>query len=84
MDLAKPGLIKAHCSPNALSSCMEYLMDYASPETRQRRREAGGPRTGQRMPGTRRARPPTTWSAAVRPERAGRVCVSVTDRMSAP
>ena len=35
MDLAKPGLIKEHCSPNALSSCMEYLMGYASPETRQ-------------------------------------------------
>jgi len=35
MDLAKPGLIKAHCSPNALSSCMEYLMGYASKETRQ-------------------------------------------------
>ena len=35
MDLAKPGLIREHCSPNALSSCMEYLMGYASPETRQ-------------------------------------------------
>lgn len=34
MDLAKPGLIKEHCSPNALSSCMEYLMGYASAETR--------------------------------------------------
>lgn len=34
MDLAKPGLIKEHCSPNALSSCMEYMMGYASPETR--------------------------------------------------
>jgi len=34
MDLAKPGLIKEHCSPNALSSCMEYLMGYAKPETR--------------------------------------------------
>ena len=34
MDLAKPGLIKEHCSPNALSSCMEYLMEYASPDTR--------------------------------------------------
>ncbi len=33
MDLAKPGLIKKHCGPNALSSCMEYLMGYASPET---------------------------------------------------
>jgi 2-iminoacetate synthase len=34
MDLAKPGLIKEHCSPNALSSCMEFLMGYASPDTR--------------------------------------------------
>ncbi|HWI55700.1 MAG TPA: [FeFe] hydrogenase H-cluster radical SAM maturase HydG, partial [Bacillota bacterium] len=24
-----------HCGPNALSSCMEYLLDYASPATRQ-------------------------------------------------
>ena len=35
MDLAKPGLIKQHCGPNALSSCMEYLLDYASPQTRE-------------------------------------------------
>jgi len=34
MDLAKPGLIKCHCAPNAVSSFMEYLLDYASPETR--------------------------------------------------
>ena len=34
MDLAKPGLIKEHCSPNALSSCTEYLMGYASPGTK--------------------------------------------------
>ena len=34
MDLAKPGLIQEHCGPNALSSCVEYLMDYASPTTR--------------------------------------------------
>jgi 2-iminoacetate synthase len=33
MDLAKPGEIKEHCSPNALSSFMEYLNHYASPET---------------------------------------------------
>jgi 2-iminoacetate synthase len=33
MDLAKPGEIKNHCSPNALSSFMEYLNNYASPET---------------------------------------------------
>ena len=34
MDLAKPGAIKDHCDPNALSTFMEYLMDYAAPETR--------------------------------------------------
>ena len=33
MDLAKPGAIKAHCGPNALSSFMEYLNNYASPQT---------------------------------------------------
>ncbi len=34
MDLAKPGEIKMHCAPNAISTFEEYLMDYASPETR--------------------------------------------------
>ena len=34
MDLAKPGEIKHHCDPNALSTFLEYLLDYASPETR--------------------------------------------------
>ncbi len=34
MDLAKPGDIKMHCEPNALSTYQEYLMDYANPETR--------------------------------------------------
>ena len=34
MDLAKPGLIKQHCGPNAASSFMEFLRDYASPETK--------------------------------------------------
>jgi 2-iminoacetate synthase len=34
MDLAKPGDIKAHCDPNAVSTFVEYLLDYASPETR--------------------------------------------------
>ncbi len=33
MDMAKPGDIKAHCDPNALSTFVEYLIDYASPET---------------------------------------------------
>jgi 2-iminoacetate synthase len=35
MDLAKPGEIKKHCDPNAVSTFMEYLIDYASPATRE-------------------------------------------------
>jgi 2-iminoacetate synthase len=35
MDLAKPGEIKYHCDPNALSTFEEYLIDYASAATRQ-------------------------------------------------
>lgn len=34
MALAKPGEIKTHCGPNALSTFMEYLIDYASKETK--------------------------------------------------
>lgn len=34
MDLAKPGDIKLHCGPNALSSFKEYLLNYASPNTK--------------------------------------------------
>jgi 2-iminoacetate synthase len=34
MDLAKPGEIKYHCQPNALSTFLEYLCDYAGPETK--------------------------------------------------
>ena len=33
MDMAKPGLIKEHCDPNALSTFQEYLQDYASETT---------------------------------------------------
>jgi 2-iminoacetate synthase len=33
MDMAKPGLIREMCGPNALSTFVEYLEDYASPET---------------------------------------------------
>lgn len=35
MDLAKPGEIKYHCTPNAVSTFAEYLNDYASPATRE-------------------------------------------------
>ncbi len=34
MDLAKPGEIRHHCDPNAFSTFEEYLLDYASPETK--------------------------------------------------
>jgi 2-iminoacetate synthase len=35
MEYAIPGFIQNFCTPNALSTLMEYLVDYASPETRQ-------------------------------------------------
>jgi len=35
MDLAKPGLIQHYCLPNALSTFKEYLIDYASSETKE-------------------------------------------------
>ncbi|NLI16578.1 MAG: [FeFe] hydrogenase H-cluster radical SAM maturase HydG [candidate division Zixibacteria bacterium] len=35
MDMAKPGDIRAHCDPNALGTFLEYLLDYASPDTRE-------------------------------------------------
>ncbi|MCY2928411.1 MAG: [FeFe] hydrogenase H-cluster radical SAM maturase HydG [Planctomycetota bacterium] len=34
MEIAVPGHVKRFCSPNALLTLMEYLMDYASPATR--------------------------------------------------
>jgi 2-iminoacetate synthase len=34
MDLAKPGLIKEYCMPNALFTFREYLDDFAAPETK--------------------------------------------------
>ena len=40
MDLAKPGEIKLHCQPNAVSTFLEYLQDYGSPETVQAGRQA--------------------------------------------
>ncbi len=36
MDLAKPGLIKQFCLPNAMLTFKEYLEDYATPETRRK------------------------------------------------
>jgi 2-iminoacetate synthase len=34
MEFAIPGFIKRFCQPNALSTLMEYLTDYASEETK--------------------------------------------------
>jgi 2-iminoacetate synthase len=34
MEYAIPGFIQNLCTPNAMSTLMEYLVDYASPETR--------------------------------------------------
>lgn len=36
MDLAKPGLIKQYCLPNAIFTFQEYLNDFASEKTKQR------------------------------------------------
>jgi 2-iminoacetate synthase len=35
MEFAIPGFIKRFCTPNALTTLMEYLVDYASAKTRQ-------------------------------------------------
>jgi len=35
MDLAKPGLIQHFCRSNAMMTFKEYLMDYASPQTKE-------------------------------------------------
>jgi 2-iminoacetate synthase len=34
MEFAIPGFIEKLCTPNALTTLQEYLVDYASPDTR--------------------------------------------------
>jgi len=34
MEFAVPGFVKRYCTPNAILTVLEYLNDYASPETR--------------------------------------------------
>jgi 2-iminoacetate synthase len=34
MEFAIPGFIQNFCTPNAMTTLMEYLVDYATPETR--------------------------------------------------
>jgi 2-iminoacetate synthase len=45
MEFAIPGFIKRYCTPNALSTLMEYLVDYATPDTR----EAGMRRVAEEL-----------------------------------
>ena len=45
MEFAVPGFIKRFCTPNALTTLMEYLVDYASPRTR----EAGARLIGEEL-----------------------------------
>ena len=35
MEFSIPGFIKEYCTPNALLTLEEYLVDYATPETRE-------------------------------------------------
>ena len=34
MEFAVPGFVKRFCTPNALLTLTEYLLDYATPETK--------------------------------------------------
>ena len=47
MSLCKSKQISNCCHPNALMTLMEYLQDYASPETKKSRTGAGSKRTGK-------------------------------------
>jgi 2-iminoacetate synthase len=55
MDLAKPGLIRMHCLPNALFTFQEYIEDYASPGTRDIGERAIGDQVASEVPEGRRA-----------------------------
>jgi len=54
MDVAKPGLIREMCGPNALSTFVEYLEDYASPETAEAGEHAIKQELDRMTPKTRR------------------------------
>nr|WP_294526519.1 [FeFe] hydrogenase H-cluster radical SAM maturase HydG [uncultured Rhodopila sp.] len=54
MDMAKPGLIREMCGPNALSTFVEYLEDYASPATAEAGERAIGEELDRMAPKIRR------------------------------
>ncbi len=55
MEFAIPGFIQNLCTPNAMSTLLEYLIDYASPETR-KAGEAAIRREIERLPEGERKR----------------------------
>ncbi len=54
MEFAIPGFIKRFCTPNALLTLKEYLIDYASPETRAEGAALIGRELAALAPGDRR------------------------------
>jgi 2-iminoacetate synthase len=54
MDIAKPGLIREMCGPNALSTFVEYLEDYASAATAEAGERAIGEELDRMAPTIRR------------------------------
>ena len=62
MEFAIPGFIQNMCTPNALSTLTEYLIDYASPETRAAG-EAAIRREIEKLPdGERKSQLSTVWT----------------------
>jgi 2-iminoacetate synthase len=55
MDLAKPGLIRLKCDPNAVTTFQEYLIDFATPETRSQGEQAIATRVDSMVPKAKRA-----------------------------
>ena len=55
MEFAIPGFIKRFCTPNALLTLREYLIDYASPETRAKGEALIGRELAALAPGDRRS-----------------------------
>lgn len=55
MDLAKPGLIRLKCDPNAVTTFQEYLIDFAQPQTRAQGEQAIATRVEGMEPKAKRA-----------------------------
>ena len=75
MEFAIPGFIQNLCTPNALTTLMEYLVDYASPETRDARR-GGDRRELEKLPEGERKQPTPRPPAAHPPRTTSGICIS--------